>query len=142
MDNASVDQVGAAGEVASAAARERARWVQEGRRQKSEAELWQRRIDLAERHREFDLATEAAQRARRHAGLALAAERHVAELEAAAGDRDGPFASLLARAAALTAVSGAPLGKTFVRPESEQSIDARLAAIKAASQAAVQREGP
>ena len=53
------------------------RWAQEALRQNREAERWQRRVSLAERHQEFDLATEGAHRARQHAGLALvAAGRH------------------------------------------------------------------
>lgn len=60
-----------------AAVLEQDRWALEALRQNREAERWQRRVSLAERHQEFDLASEAAHRARVHAGLALvAAGRH------------------------------------------------------------------
>lgn len=56
----------------------------------AEADRWQRRVELAERGGQADLAAEAAAQARQHAGLALAAaedlERlraHVEELQAA-----------------------------------------------------------
>lgn len=141
MNSASVDRTRAVEDLMVAAAQDRAWWTQEGRRQEAEAERWRGRIDLAERHREFDLATEAAQRARRHAGLALAAERHIADLEAAARAPDRVFSSRPEGSLASPA-SAASLGKRFIRPEADQSVDARLAAIRAASRFAVQREGP
>jgi phage shock protein A len=141
MDSASVDRTRAAEGLMDAVAQERAWWMQEGQRQKEQAELWRGRIDLAERHGEFDLATEAAQRARHHAGLALAADRHRADLEAGSRDPDRAFSSRLEGSPATTA-SAASFGKQFIRPEAEQSVDARLAAIKAARRLAVQREAP
>ena len=54
-------------------------WAQEVQRHQYEAERWERRIELAERHQELDLATQAAQRARHHAGLALLARAHFVE---------------------------------------------------------------
>jgi len=141
MTSASVDRTRAAEDLMVAAAQERAWWMQEGQRQEAKAELWRGRIDLAERHGEFELATEAAQRARRHAGLALAAERRIADLEAAARDPDCAFASRLEGSPAATA-SASLLGKRSTPAEAGQSIEARLAAIKAASRLAVQREVP
>jgi phage shock protein A len=73
-------------------------WAQESQRQQSEAERWQRRVDLAERHQEFDLATEAAHRARYHAGLAL--EARLAQLDS---ERD-----IEARLAAIKAAMPTP----------------------------------
>ena len=62
--------------------------AQEVQRHQQEAERWQRRVELAERHLEFNLATEAAQRARRHAGLALAALKATSQATAS-GRRRG-----------------------------------------------------
>lgn len=138
MTSASVDRTRAAEDLMVAAAQERAWWRQEGQRQEAEAELWRGRIDLAERHGEFELATEAAQRARRHAGLALAAERHIADLEAAARDPDRALSSRRERSASTGPAASSAM--STVRPEAGQSIDARLAAIKAAHQA-LQQEG-
>jgi hypothetical protein len=60
-------------EVVMSAILEEDWWSLETQRHEQEAERWQRRVELAERHQEFDLATQAAQRSRHHAGLALAA---------------------------------------------------------------------
>lgn len=63
--------------VVAAAILERDWWQRERVRHQEEATRWWARVDLAERHQEFDLATAAAQRARQHAGQAVAAEAHL-----------------------------------------------------------------
>ena len=73
-------------------------WSQETVRHQQEAARWQRRVELAERHQEYELATQAAQRARHHSGLALAAIGHHAEC------------SIDARLAAINATQQATMG--------------------------------
>ena len=67
------------GALAAAPILEEDWWAQEVQRHQGEAERWESRVELAERHQEFDLATQAAQRARHHAGLAILARAHLAE---------------------------------------------------------------
>ena len=57
-------------------------WWRRARHHQQESQRWQRRIELAERRGEADLATEAARRARHHAALARAAELSYAEQRA------------------------------------------------------------
>ncbi|HEV7216748.1 MAG TPA: hypothetical protein VGP33_16700 [Chloroflexota bacterium] len=87
MNDASAEVAAAQRAVVVATIVERESWQREAERQRQEAERWQRRVELAERHQEFELATTAAQRARHHAGLALAAEQHLS------GARDEPAAA-------------------------------------------------
>lgn len=105
-------------------------------RQQQEAERWQRRVALAERHKEFALATKAAQLARRHAGLALAAERLLAEQPAQRNRGTALF-----EAGAPASPASAPVAPRRNRPEPKDSIDIRLAAIKARQYAVSEMEG-
>ncbi len=106
-------------------------WWREGQRHRDEGERWQRRVELAERHQEFDLATEAAQRARHHAALALAAEGQYAQQQARVR-----LLKLELRAHAPRTLSPVSPGEVvslearFTRLERETQIDAQLAAIR------------
>jgi phage shock protein A len=107
-------------------------WWREAQRHRDEGERWQRRVELAERHQEFDLATEAAQRARHHAALALAAEGQYAQQQARVR-----LLKLEMRAHPPMTPSPVPPGVAaslearFTRLERETQIDAQLAAIRA-----------
>ena len=77
--NLDLTDIAAAQPLAASPILEEDWWAQEVQRHQGEAERWERRVELAERHQEFELATQAAQRARHHAGLALLARAHFAE---------------------------------------------------------------
>jgi len=106
-------------------------WQRECVRHQEEARRWWGRVDLAERHQEFDLATEAAQRARRHAGLALAAERHSTEQQV----QRQPPETVRSGASEMTTPSTSPATAGHNCLDTASSVDARLAAIKARLQA-------
>lgn len=107
-------------------------WWREVQRHREEGERWQRRVELAEHHQEFDLATAAAQRSRHHAALALAAEGQYAQQQARVRvlkqelhDRAPAAPAPVASGAAIS------LEARFTRLEHESRIDAQLAAIRA-----------
>ena len=133
MTDASHEYAAARRDAVAAAILAEGWWEREVHYQSQEAERWQRRLELAERHQELDLATSAAQRARQHAALALAAVTqhheqaarvHQLQLEVPAylsadGSTNSPPGGVLA------------LEDRFAALEGASSTDRQLAAIKA-----------
>jgi hypothetical protein len=142
MDDASAELAASDREVMLAALVEQDRWAREAIQQKEQADRWRRRVDLAESHQEFDLATRAAQRARHHAGLAMTAEKRVAALEDVTHRHDPPrfYSSHLEWPDAKATATPSP-ADPIDRLATDRSVDARLAAIKAAYRASADMEG-
>jgi phage shock protein A len=133
MTDASPEYAAARRDLVTAAILAAAWWEREAHFQTEQAERWQHRVELAERHQEFDLATAAAQRARHHAAQALAAVAQHHEQAARVRQLNEDVAVPVAADASANSAPGSVLSleDRFAALEAGTTIDGQLAAIKA-----------